>query len=132
MLPWTRCIQRTKLAREALDPIHRPVPLLHPFHPVVELNRAVAVAMANGPKAGLKIIYEIETRGELNDNYLMWSAKADLLRRISLFADTERYYQHALELVGSEPERTLSSGGLPRFHREGVINIPLGETATLG
>jgi predicted RNA polymerase sigma factor len=41
----------------------------------------------------------------LNDYYLMWSAKADLLRRISLFADAERYYRRALELVGFEPER---------------------------
>jgi RNA polymerase sigma-70 factor (ECF subfamily) len=76
-------------------------------NPVVELNRAVAVAMAQGPQAGLKLIEEIEARGELNDYYLMWSTKADFLRRTNRFADAHRYYRRALELVGSDPERNF-------------------------
>ena len=74
---------------------------------VVELNRAVAIAMARGPEVGLAIIADLEARGELKDYYLMWSAKADLLRRMNHFADAERCYRRALDLVGSEPERNF-------------------------
>ena len=76
-------------------------------NPVVELNRAVAIAMAQGPEAGLDLIAEIESRGELNDYYLMWSTKAELLRRMSRFIDAQGCYRRALELVGSEPERNF-------------------------
>ncbi|MGO9451923.1 MAG: RNA polymerase sigma factor [Candidatus Binataceae bacterium] len=75
--------------------------------PVVELNRAVAVAMARGPEAGLRLIDAIEARGDLPDYYLMWSAKADLLRRMKRFAEAAKHYRRALELVGSEPERNF-------------------------
>jgi len=75
--------------------------------PVVELNRAVAVAMARGPEAGLRLIDAIEARGDLPDYYLMWSAKADLLRRMKRFAEAGKHYRRALELVGSEPERNF-------------------------
>ena len=76
-------------------------------NPVVELNRAVAIAMAQGPEAGLELIEEIEARGELNDYYLMWSTKAELLRRMNRFTDAQSCYRRALELVGSEPERNF-------------------------
>lgn len=76
-------------------------------NPVVELNRAVAIAMAKGPDAGLELIAEIEARGELNDYYLMWSTKAELLRRMSRFTEAQACYRRALELVGSEPERNF-------------------------
>jgi len=76
-------------------------------NPVVELNRAVAVAMAQGAEAGLELIEEIEARGELNDYYLMWSTKAELLRRMNRFTDAQSCYRRALELVGSEPERNF-------------------------
>jgi RNA polymerase sigma-70 factor (ECF subfamily) len=75
--------------------------------PVIELNRAVAVAMSAGPEAGLELVEGIEARGELSDYYLMWSAKADLLRRLKRFGEAERHYRRALELVGSEPERNF-------------------------
>jgi RNA polymerase sigma-70 factor, ECF subfamily len=78
----------------------------HP-NPVVELNRAVAVAMAEGPEAGLRIVGEIESRGELNDYYLLWSAKADLLRRSNRLADAQQCYRRALALVRSDPERNF-------------------------
>jgi RNA polymerase sigma-70 factor, ECF subfamily len=73
--------------------------------PIVELNRAVAVAMAEGSAAGLRLIEILEARGELTDYYLKWSAKADLLRRMRRFVEAETCYRRALELVGTEPER---------------------------
>jgi RNA polymerase sigma-70 factor, ECF subfamily len=73
--------------------------------PVVELNRAVAVAMAEGAAAGLQLIEEIEEKGELRDYYLMWSARADLLRRLERWSEAAESYRAALARVGSAPER---------------------------
>jgi len=73
--------------------------------PVVELNRAVAVAMADSPAAGLVLIDEILARGELTEYYLAHSARADLCRRLGRRADAIAAYQRALELTKQEPER---------------------------
>ncbi len=73
--------------------------------PVVELNRAVAVAMAHGPAAGLELIEAIESSGELRDYYLLWSARADLLRRLGRWNEAADSYRAALARVGSAPER---------------------------
>ncbi len=73
--------------------------------PVIELNRAVAVAMADGPEVGLKLIDAIETSGDLRDYYLMWSARADLLRRLERWSEAAESYNAALARVGSAPER---------------------------
>jgi RNA polymerase sigma-70 factor, ECF subfamily len=73
--------------------------------PVVSLNRAVAVAMADGPRAGLKIINELESAGELKDYHLLHAAKADLLRRSGSAKESAASYQRALELVTNESER---------------------------
>jgi len=73
--------------------------------PVVELNRAVAVAMADGPAAGLAEIDEILARGELTEYYLVHSARADLCRRLGRRADAIAAYERALELTKQEPER---------------------------
>ncbi len=73
--------------------------------PVVALNRAVSIAMAEGPERGLAIIGQLEASGELDEYHLMWAAKADLLRRISMFVESGRAYRRALELVRSGPER---------------------------
>jgi RNA polymerase sigma-70 factor (ECF subfamily) len=74
--------------------------------PVVELNRAVAVAMAYGPLAGLEEIASLEASSrELDSYYLFWSAEADLLRRLGRSGEAEQSYRHALELVTTEPER---------------------------
>ena len=73
--------------------------------PVVELNRAVAVAMAAGPAAGLVLIDEILGRGELTEYYLAHSARADLCRRLGRRADAIASYERALELTKQEPER---------------------------
>ena len=73
--------------------------------PVVELNRAVAVAMADGPAAGLVLIDEILARGQLTEYYLAHSARADLCRRLGRRADAITSYERALALTKQEPER---------------------------
>ncbi len=73
--------------------------------PVVELNRAVAVAMADGAGAGLTLIEGLIERGQLLDSHLLHSAHADLLRRMGHQAAARGAYERALELVRSEPER---------------------------
>jgi RNA polymerase sigma-70 factor, ECF subfamily len=73
--------------------------------PVVELNRAVAVAMAEGPEYGLSLIDAIEVQGELRDYHLLWSARADLLRRLGRWREAHEAYDHALALVTDEPQR---------------------------
>jgi RNA polymerase sigma-70 factor, ECF subfamily len=73
--------------------------------PVVSLNRAVAVAMADGPDAGLKILAELEARGDLKQYHLFYAAKADLLRRIGSRNEAAKSYTQALEFVTNESER---------------------------
>jgi RNA polymerase sigma-70 factor (ECF subfamily) len=73
--------------------------------PVVELNRAVAVAMADRPETGLAIIAAIKSRNELAEYYLLWSAEADLLRRLGRKDEAAAAYRRALSLVTSAPER---------------------------
>jgi RNA polymerase sigma-70 factor (ECF subfamily) len=73
--------------------------------PVVELNRAAAVAMRDGPLAGLTIIDEILARGDLADYLHAHSARADLCRRLGRAAEARASYQRALGLTRQEPER---------------------------
>jgi len=73
--------------------------------PVVELNRAAAVAMRDGPAAGLALIDALLARGDLGDYHLAHAARADLCRRLGRTADARASYARALELVGQEPER---------------------------
>jgi RNA polymerase sigma-70 factor, ECF subfamily len=73
--------------------------------PVVELNRAVAVAMRDGPAAGLALIDAILARGDLEDYHLAHSARADLCRRLGRTADARASYERALGLTRLEPER---------------------------
>jgi len=73
--------------------------------PVVELNRAVAVAMRDGPLAGLNLIDVILARGELADYHLAHSARADLCRRLERTAEARASYERALALTQQEPER---------------------------
>jgi RNA polymerase sigma-70 factor (ECF subfamily) len=72
---------------------------------VVELNRAVAVALADGPDAGLTLIADLKRRGELDGYYLLWAAEADLLRRRGRRGEAVEAYRRALALVTTEPER---------------------------
>jgi RNA polymerase sigma-70 factor, ECF subfamily len=73
--------------------------------PVVELNRAVAVAMRDGPATGLALVDAILARGELADYHLAHAARADLCRRLGRTADARASYQRALALARQEPER---------------------------
>ena len=73
--------------------------------PVVELNRAVAIAMRDGPSAGLALIDAILADGNLNDYHLAHAARADLCRRSGNTAQARASYQRALALARQEPER---------------------------
>ena len=73
--------------------------------PVVELNRAVAVAMHEGPAAGLALIEALLARGELRDYHLVHSARADLFRRMERSSEARAAYEQALALARSEPEK---------------------------
>jgi RNA polymerase sigma-70 factor (ECF subfamily) len=72
--------------------------------PVIELNRAAAIAMHEGPEAGLVLIDALLTRGELRDYRLAHSARADLLRRLGRRDEARAAYEQARALVKSEPE----------------------------
>jgi len=73
--------------------------------PVVELNRAVAVAMRDGPAAGLTLVDGLLARGELEHYHLAHSARAELCRRLGRDVDARAAYERALELALQEPER---------------------------
>jgi len=73
--------------------------------PVVELNRAVALAMRDGPAAGLAAVDAILARGELKDYHLAHAARADLCRRLDRRAEARGSYERALALARQEPER---------------------------
>ncbi|MEI8014938.1 MAG: RNA polymerase sigma factor [Nitrospira sp.] len=87
----------------------------HPS-PIIELNRAVAVAMRDGPIAGLVLIDAILTRGELGNYHLSHAARADLFRRLGQTAEARASYERALILTQQEPER--------RFLRRRLSELP--------
>jgi RNA polymerase sigma-70 factor (ECF subfamily) len=80
--------------------------------PVVALNRAVALAMAEGPEAGLAGIADLERDGHLAGYRYLPAAKADLLRRLGRHAEAAQAYREALELTGNEAEHSFLSGRL--------------------
>ena len=73
--------------------------------PVVQLNRAVAIAMRDGPEAGLAHIDAVLEHGELANYYLAHSARADMCRRLGRTAEARSAYEKALALTQQEPER---------------------------
>jgi RNA polymerase sigma-70 factor (ECF subfamily) len=73
--------------------------------PVIELNRAVAVAMRDGPEAGLALIDALLARGELADYHLAHAARADLCRRLGRTTEARAAYERALDLTRQETER---------------------------
>jgi RNA polymerase sigma-70 factor (ECF subfamily) len=77
---------------------------IHPS-PVVQLNRAVAIAERDGPEAGLTIIEALLEQGELADYYLAHSARAEMYRRLSRTDEARAAYEKALTLTQQEPER---------------------------
>lgn len=73
--------------------------------PVIELNRAVAVAMCDGPEAGLELMDAILARGDLADYHLLHAGRAELCRRAGRIDEARTAYERALELTRQEPER---------------------------
>ena len=73
--------------------------------PVIELNRTVAIAMRDGPEAGLALIDAILVRGDLTDYHLAHAARGDLFRRLGNSMEAIAAYERALELATQEPER---------------------------
>ena len=77
---------------------------IHPS-PVVELNRAVAVAMCEGPEQGLDLIDDLLAREHLSNYHLAHSARADLCRRLGRIPEARASYEKALSLASQEPDR---------------------------
>ncbi|HCO03737.1 MAG TPA: RNA polymerase subunit sigma-24, partial [Actinobacteria bacterium] len=77
--------------------------------PVVELNRAVAVAMADGPAAGLSLVDALATEGVLDSYYLLHSTRADLLRRLGRATEAANAYRTALSLATNPVDRDFLS-----------------------
>ncbi len=90
--------------------------------PVVELNRAVAIAMFEGPEQGLCLIDELLAREELAKYHLAYSARADLCRRLGRFAEARASYEKALALIRQdarlEPERRFLSGRIEELKQK--------------
>lgn len=78
--------------------------------PIVEINRAAAVAMRDGPAAGLALMDEIMRRGALNDYRFAHAARADMYRRLGRMEEARAAYADALALTQQEPERRYISG----------------------
>jgi RNA polymerase sigma-70 factor (ECF subfamily) len=87
--------------------------------PVIELNRAVAIAMRDGPDAGLSLIDGILARGDLETYHLAHSSRADLYRRLGRTRDARASYQRALALTHQEPERRFLERRLEQLKAEG-------------
>ena len=84
--------------------------------PVIELNRAVAVGMRDGPAAGLMLIDTILERGDLHDYHLAHAARADLCRRLGRTAEARTSYERAIALARQEPERRFLQRRLAELH----------------
>ena len=85
--------------------------------PVIELNRAVAVAMRDGPAAGLALIEAILARGALVDYHLAHAARADLCRRLGRTTEAQAAYRQALSLAQQGPERRFLERQLAELER---------------
>ena len=83
--------------------------------PVIELNRAVAVAMRDGPAAGLELVDRILARGDLADYHLAHASRADFCRRLGRNSDARAAYQRAIALARQAPERRFLESRLARL-----------------
>ncbi len=84
--------------------------------PIIELNRAVAIAMADGPLRGLALLRQLENNELLQDYYLFHATRADLLRRIGRFEEAALSYQKALELTQNSAEQIFLKGRLAQIN----------------
>jgi RNA polymerase sigma-70 factor (ECF subfamily) len=80
--------------------------------PVIELNRAAAVAMAEGPAAGLALLDRLDAEGSLASYHLLYAARADLLRRLGRLPEAADAYERALALAGTDSDRAFLMGRL--------------------
>src|SRR5262245_30671245 len=94
--------------------LYRELLMRHPS-PVVELNHAASVAEARGPEAGLRLLDELERRGELSGYHLLPAARAGLLKRLGRREEAACAYRRALTLVSNELERRFLEGELARL-----------------
>jgi RNA polymerase sigma-70 factor (ECF subfamily) len=88
--------------------------------PIVSLNRAVAVAMADGPRQGLALIDELAAGDDLSDYHLLHAARADLLRRLGSPVEAAKSYVQALALVTNDSERRFLEGRLREVQAKAV------------
>jgi RNA polymerase sigma-70 factor (ECF subfamily) len=86
--------------------------------PIVELNRAVAIAMRDGPEVGLGLIDAVLAHGELANYYLAHSARADMCRRLGRTAEARSSYERALALTQQEPERQFLQERIRQLKQE--------------
>jgi RNA polymerase sigma-70 factor, ECF subfamily len=86
--------------------------------PVVELNRAVAVAMADGPAAGLALLQRLEAGGALAGYYLLPATRADFLRRLGRNEEAASAYEEAAALAGTGPERRFLNAQLAQVRTQ--------------
>jgi RNA polymerase sigma-70 factor (ECF subfamily) len=86
--------------------------------PVVELNRAVAVAMADGPVAGLALLRRLEAAGSLAGYYLLPATRADFLRRLGRDQEAASAYEEAAALAGTSPERRFLNARLAEMRSQ--------------
>lgn len=73
--------------------------------PIIELNRAIAIAMRDGPEHGLVLVDQLIASGQLSSYHLLYATRADLCRRLGQLNEARQAYQQALELSNQEPER---------------------------
>ena len=85
--------------------------------PIVSLNRAVAIAMVDGPQAGLSHIDALSADGDLDEYHLLYAARADLLRRLGSMEEAAKSYSRALELAGNSSERRFLERRLREVQR---------------
>ncbi|HKD66531.1 MAG TPA: RNA polymerase sigma factor [Candidatus Binataceae bacterium] len=113
-------------AAQAADTDWRAIEALYAYlmrirpSPVIELNHAVAVAMASGVAEGLQMIESIRVRTDLDGYHLMWAARADLLRRLERWNEAAESYSRALALVTAEPERRFLTRRLAEVESRAV------------
>jgi RNA polymerase sigma-70 factor (ECF subfamily) len=89
--------------------------------PIVSLNRAVAVAMADGPQPALELIDALDATGDLDGYHLLHAARADLLRRLGSTVEAAKSYEKALALVTNDSERRFLERRLREVQRSKVV-----------
>ncbi len=104
----------------AIATLYEALALVDPS-PIVDLNRAVAIAQADGPVVGLGLLDDLAARGELAGYHLLPAARADLLRRLGRLSEAAEEYAHALALSDNDAERRFLQRRLAETSGGGII-----------